>query len=1538
MQKTLYFRYINEQGQDVPFVVNDEQIIVSEFRHDAKRMGAAPTLTFNLYHSQDLESYWQESVYVEYRGEKYFLSKTPTSSFSNEDTRYVYNITMVSERAALDAVYFYDVVGEDYKGDIQATNSSVVTFFGTIKQFAERLNYSLQYANLQTKNENGEWEGYKVFVDVSEETESKLLAFNNQFISEVLQEIYKTFNLPYYFKGKEIHIGFESEEISEEFEYGIDGALLSITKSNSNNAIINRCTGIGSKENIPYYYPNDTPLGDVEVTFTGIHSAKIADGSKFTGEGLLGKTLTYSELKGSAEKLVQSYGVTHLGYGDVDSQVPLQSLENQKLGERTLGAFVIIDTSKDNFSGKRYIDVRISVDIKQVYGDAVLVEEYKDKISIQPWNSYLSIDGRTPQIYPYDVPLSDANNKQHGVHINRFEIEAGHTYKLTSYLSSFIPQVSYNGKRIDANEVFTYDLDVLYEVTGKENDSFTVGKGWINEEGEVQSLSEIGVAIKGEPTIGDAITFTLLGRYPNQGVLMPSIFRESGGNERFYNAINDIYDGYEFPNPFVEGKPKEYIAEFEDIKPTITGMTNVDGQPIDHFIDFAYDENDSDETEEIEGELVYKHPYIFAKLPKLGFNLFDHAIEDGEMTISMTSGHSGACKFKIVVAESPNGRKVNTVQVDENGNLVYDENGNVLCGRNHYQNGVDLVESQQDTTETEVWIALEKDDETYGTLMPLPTMRPTSEDTFVITNISLPKEFILQAEKRLETAILDYLLDNNQEKFNFSIAFSRIYLQEHPDVLAKLTENAKIKIRYNNRTYIQYVSSLSCNVDETPIPEITVNLTEELSVRENPISRAIGEVSATFSRMLTNMDVASACIPYFLRKDQEDVAYEKITFRKGVEFGNYSQGIYGSGGAVDVDNNGNSFAEFDYLNIRKKATFTEITIQELKNIGGSLVLSPAAMKCSRVVTIDNGNYRCYFEAIDADGNKIGNEFAIGDLARCQTFNLDYNRYYWRKVVEVGEDYIDLSATEYDSSVKNDIPLAGDTITTLGNDRDVERQAAIVLSAYGENTPSMTQYANISDFNLENKVVTKFSKDENVITGKMTILPNSTGAANLADLEVGGSNLLRNSGFTGEYVSRELSEDSKLVGEDIMWSEPLIHWQHKNVVIDRSDNSKSGYEAILTNGSLSQQLEHTITIGENYVLSFYGVGIVNYEIGDISGQYECGEELSRAIIPIVCDVEATKLTLTSDNCILYDLKLERGTIATDWSASPLDNNKELSEMQSVRYLQRAITEGNTEINGGLVLTNILQVGEHDNDGNFTKETGGISGFYGDDNDLAIWAGGKMEKAIKTIQYYKNNPQYQPTQEELAEMAKFVVTHGGRAILNDIILRGYVYADGGVFNGTVYANNGVFSGLLYKRFTDITRDNRADFGKYEEESQQFIVDLNKTGSMFSVNFPCTIKLPSYVLPTEDKMEDILPFIDNTIVIQARHNNHILPTVRVKGGFITRKFNTTYEEDGDIYTTTEVITVDKNDRMVDGTFAATCEFVNDSNGYQSVAWNVK
>ena len=93
-----------------------------------------------------------------------------------------------------------------------------------------------------------------------------------------------------------------------------------------------------------------------------------------------------------------------------------------------------------------------------------------------------------------------------------------------------------------------------------------------------------------------------------------------------------------------------------------------------------------------------------------------------------------------------------------------------------------------------------------------------------------------------------------------------------------------------------------------------------------------------------------------------------------------------------------------------------------------------------------------FKSTDGD-TTINNEFVLHDQARCQTFNIKpgvhenvSNRFYWRLVTGIGDDYIDLSKTDcYDNS---DIPKAGDDIVQLGN-RDPEqeeRQNAIILSS------------------------------------------------------------------------------------------------------------------------------------------------------------------------------------------------------------------------------------------------------------------------------------------------------------------------------------------------------------------------------------------------------------------------------------------------------------------------------------------------------------
>ena len=258
MDTILSLKIYNGEGVDDTLFPNaDNPIEIGAFRYDAKRMGGAPTISASVNYPSCLDEEWTDNVYALFNGEKYFLKQTPTSSYDNTSTMYKHDLVLVSERVILDDVYFFDtVVGDPQGSDKPVSNSTKVVFFGNVREFADRLNASLEYSGI----------GYRVEVDQEVGSEEKLMSFEDQFLSNVLQEIYNTYEVPYYFDGKTIRIGYsKAGVVAPEFSYGVDNALLSITKNNANYKIVNRATATGSSDNIPFYYPNNSPKGDIEA-------------------------------------------------------------------------------------------------------------------------------------------------------------------------------------------------------------------------------------------------------------------------------------------------------------------------------------------------------------------------------------------------------------------------------------------------------------------------------------------------------------------------------------------------------------------------------------------------------------------------------------------------------------------------------------------------------------------------------------------------------------------------------------------------------------------------------------------------------------------------------------------------------------------------------------------------------------------------------------------------------------------------------------------------------------------------------------------------------------------------------------------------------------------------------------------------------------------------------------------------------------------------------------------------------------------------
>lgn len=248
-----------------------------------------------------------------------------------------------------------------------------------------------------------------------------------------------------------------------------------------------------------------------------------------------------------------------------------------------------------------------------------------------------------------------------------------------------------------------------------------------------------------------------------------------------------------------------------------------------------------------------------------------------------------------------------------------------------------------------------------------------------------------------------------------------------------------------------------------------------------------------------------------------DITQEIITFLKGLLIGNKGHGITLSASGVvtaildelknvftlvspgfvsgDLGNGfilkyapetGRSYFEVDELLVRKIAYFVELVIKQLRHVGGEIILTPASMTCIKVEELEDV-YRCYFQADDGT-RSVMQEFVAGDQARCQTFNIKpgtshnvTNKYYWRLVTAVGDDYIDLSKTDCDTG--SGVPAAKDDIVQLGNRTDATRQNAIILSTVGDDAPSIKQYKGIDGYTLAGKEVTILSATLNKFIGR-----------------------------------------------------------------------------------------------------------------------------------------------------------------------------------------------------------------------------------------------------------------------------------------------------------------------------------------------------------------------------------------------------------------------------------------------------------------------
>lgn len=479
-------------------------------------------------------------------------------------------------------------------------------------------------------------------------------------------------------------------------------------------------------------------------------------------------------------------------------------------------------------------------------------------------------------------------------------------------------------------------------------------------------------------------------------------------------------------------------------------------------------------------------------------------------------------------------------------------------------------------------------DESLNLYFPYNDYLIKEGDHFVLLGIPLPDSYVEAASIKLLKYALQYLDKNDYTRYVYSPKVDEVFMARQHDIAIADTTGTVLSLHdtLKEGDIMQFddadlsingkvaIDQLTIKESEDKIPSYEITLREDKSVgtiqkiqeKVNSLWSGNGGSFGTEGNNLTVPQIQRLIESYggqnFLNKLKPDTAQEVITFLKGIAVGENSYGfselgelianvvksrdfhsglLDGAGFGIYKDENGKSVAEVDKLNVRQKATFSELEYRRLAFTTGDVGFTSASAhiysvipvgangtpivnsttffkSANKQVMINNallsysvsagGNsisaYRCYFLADDGD-KRISNDWRIGDQAMCKTSNLvsrtaggSANRYYWRLVVNKGTEtingklyhFVDLS----DVRGSLELTIDGKQYTCVGYDTKAENDIPKVeddIIQLGSQTDADRQYAHIiyvsegkrvdyagiNNYDLASHIINEFSPKE-----------------------------------------------------------------------------------------------------------------------------------------------------------------------------------------------------------------------------------------------------------------------------------------------------------------------------------------------------------------------------------------------------------------------------------------------------------------------------
>lgn len=403
-----------------------------------------------------------------------------------------------------------------------------------------------------------------------------------------------------------------------------------------------------------------------------------------------------------------------------------------------------------------------------------------------------------------------------------------------------------------------------------------------------------------------------------------------------------------------------------------------------------------------------------------------------------------------------------------------------------------------------------------------------------------------------------------------------------------------------------------------------------------------------------------------------------------------------------------------------------------------------------------------------------------------TYHKAGNHFYWRLVIGRDEDpvglegkkyhYIDLSDT--DCATASDVPAKGDVLNQCGNRTDVERQNCLIFSAVDTYSPSISLYHGINSYSFANREYVEYGVNKQTnkaffnVYGDMYVGDRPTKEngyegssyirydSSTKQLSVKGK-ISAKSTVDGKELSQYIKEntddtvanEAKKAAED---AQKAAQNAQKDITIlgETVTGNKKEFDNYVTNGYLepseiaamaqdSKRLEDDFAAAQKSynevkeaevlantneltnlntafaTLTTAKTELVTY-LSEISTNYNKADTTGKATI---VSAVGTKFTnFQSAYSAFYDkLGLANAYITRKIYG---DLGVVIGDVSTYQYLKKVLADGvETEINGGLILTSLIALRDHE-----TKRVeSGINGVIdktAKGNGIATWWGGYM----------------------------------------------------------------------------------------------------------------------------------------------------------------------------------------------------------------------